>query len=86
VPEVLESCAVAGIRGPRTDRELNFAAMFLSFSTLASLRFFQSAARLLSFKQAALELHVTRGAVSQQIKHLEEALGCKLFYRLPRQG
>jgi LysR family transcriptional regulator, glycine cleavage system transcriptional activator len=59
--------------------------MFLNSSTLASLRFFEAAARLLSFKQAALELHVTQGAVSQQIKHLEEALGCKLFYRLPRQ-
>jgi len=59
--------------------------MFLSSSTLASLRFFEAAARLLSFKEAALELHVTQGAVSQQIKHLEEALGCKLFYRLPRQ-
>jgi len=59
--------------------------MFLNSSTLASLRFFEAAARLLSFKQAALELHVTQGAVSQQIKHLEQALGCKLFYRLPRQ-
>jgi len=59
--------------------------MFLTSSTLASLRFFEAAARLLSFKQAAVELHVTQGAVSQQIKHLEEALGCKLFYRLPRQ-
>jgi LysR family glycine cleavage system transcriptional activator len=57
----------------------------LSSSTLASLRFFEAAARLLSFKAAALELHVTQGAVSQQIKNLEEALGCKLFYRLPRQ-
>lgn len=59
--------------------------MFLSSSTLSSLRFFESAARLLSFKAAAIELHVTQGAVSQQIKHLEQALGCKLFYRLPRQ-
>jgi LysR family transcriptional regulator, glycine cleavage system transcriptional activator len=59
--------------------------MFLNSSTLASLRFFEAAARLLSFKAAAVELHVTQGAVSQQIKHLEQALGCKLFYRLPRQ-
>jgi len=57
----------------------------LSSSTLSSLRFFEAAARLLSFKAAARELHVTQGAVSQQIKNLEEALGCKLFYRLPRQ-
>ena len=59
--------------------------MFLKSSTLAALRFFEAASRLSSFKKAALELHVTQGAVSQQIKHLEEALGCKLFYRLPRQ-
>ncbi len=49
-----------------------------------SLRFFEAAARW-GFKQAASELHVTQGAVSQQIKHLEASLGCKLFYRLPRQ-
>lgn len=59
--------------------------MRLNSSTLAALRFFEAAARLGSFKRAALELHVTQGAVSQQIKHLEEALGCKLFLRLPRQ-
>lgn len=59
--------------------------MFLTSSTLASLRYFAAAARLQSFKQAALELHVTQGAVSQQIKHLERALGCELFHRLPRQ-
>ena len=59
--------------------------MFLSSSTLASLRFFDVAARLLSFKQAAVELHITQGAVSQQIKNLERSLGCRLFYRLPRQ-
>ena len=59
--------------------------MFLKSSTLASLRFFDVAARFSSFKRAAAELHVTQGAVSQQIKHLETALGCKLFYRLPRE-
>jgi DNA-binding transcriptional LysR family regulator len=59
--------------------------MLLTSSTLASLRYFAAAARLLSFKQAAAQLHVTQGAVSQQIKHLEGALGCELFHRLPRQ-
>src|ERR1700722_19173514 len=60
--------------------------MFLNSSTLASLRFFEVAARCLSFKRAAAELHVTQGAVSQHIKHLEVALGCKLFYRLTREN
>jgi|SRR5579871_1427395 len=59
--------------------------MFFKSSTLAALRFFDAVARHGSFKQAALELHVTQGAVSQQIKHLEEALGCALFQRLPRR-
>lgn len=59
--------------------------MLLKSSTLASLRFFDVAARFLSFKRSAAELHVTQGAVSQQIKHLEATLGCKLFYRLPRE-
>jgi LysR family glycine cleavage system transcriptional activator len=59
--------------------------MFLNSSTLAALRFFEAAARLLSFKEAALELHVTQGAVSQQIKQLESALGCRLFHRMTRQ-
>jgi DNA-binding transcriptional LysR family regulator len=58
--------------------------MHLSASTLASLRFFEATSRLLSFKLAARELHVTEGAVSQRIKHLEQALGCTLFCRLPR--
>ena len=59
--------------------------MFLNSSRLGSLRFFVAAARASSFKQAALDLHVTQGAVSQQIKHLEDSLGVKLFYRLVRQ-
>ena len=59
--------------------------MFLNSHTLASLRFFAAAARVSSFKQAAMDLHVTQGAVSQQIKQLDEALGVRLFYRLVRQ-
>ncbi|MEM9148395.1 MAG: transcriptional regulator GcvA [Pseudomonadota bacterium] len=51
---------------------------------LNALRAFESAARLLSFKKAAEELHVTPAAISQQVKTLEDALGQKLFRRLPR--
>jgi LysR family transcriptional regulator, glycine cleavage system transcriptional activator len=68
-----------------TAKDIAAAHMFLSSSTLGSLRFFEAAARLLSFKRAAAELHVTQGAVSQHIKHLEQTLGCKLFFRMPRQ-
>ncbi|MEZ5626194.1 MAG: transcriptional regulator GcvA [Rhodocyclaceae bacterium] len=55
-----------------------------SMPPLASLRVFEAAARHLSFKQAAEELHVTPAAVSQQIKALEAHLGVSLFRRLTR--
>lgn len=41
-------------------------------------------ARYLNFTHAAEELHLTQGAVSQQIRHLESQLGVALFKRLPR--
>ena len=46
---------------------------------LNALRAFEAAARLLSVSQAAAELHVTHGAVSRQIRVLEEQLGVSLF-------
>ncbi len=51
---------------------------------LNGLRAFEAAARHLSFTRAADELGVTPGAVSQQVKTLEAALGITLFQRLPR--
>jgi LysR family transcriptional regulator, glycine cleavage system transcriptional activator len=51
---------------------------------LNALRAFEAAARHLSFKNAARELHVTPGAVSHQVKLLEEHLGMTLFRRLTR--
>lgn len=51
---------------------------------LNSLRAFEVAARLSSFKAAAEELAVTPGAVSQQIRSLEDDLGVKLFDRAVR--
>ena len=50
---------------------------------LSTFRTFEAAARLLSFKKAAEELHVTPAAVSQQIKTLESYLGVALFLRRP---
>ncbi|MGM0536726.1 MAG: LysR substrate-binding domain-containing protein [Pseudomonadota bacterium] len=57
----------------------------LHAQTHAWLKVFVTSARHLSFTRAAEELHVTTGAVSQQIKQLEERLGFKLFRRLPRR-
>jgi LysR family glycine cleavage system transcriptional activator len=51
---------------------------------LSSLRSFEAVARQLSFSKAAEELHVTPGAVSQQIRALEELLGTRLFHRTKR--
>ena len=48
---------------------------------LNALRAFEAAARLLSFTRAAQELCVTHGAVSQQIKGLEDYFGQPLFTR-----
>jgi LysR family glycine cleavage system transcriptional activator len=48
---------------------------------LKSLQFFLVAARAGSFKQAAIALHVTQAAVSQQIRHLEQQLDMRLFIR-----
>lgn len=52
---------------------------------LNALRAFEAAARLLSFTRAADELGVTPGAISQQIRHLEEYAGAPLFRRTGRQ-
>ncbi|MES2599732.1 MAG: transcriptional regulator GcvA [Pseudomonadota bacterium] len=48
---------------------------------LNSLRLFEAAARLLSFKNAAEELLLTPSAVSHGIQSLEEWLGTPLFLR-----
>ncbi|WP_332854214.1 LysR substrate-binding domain-containing protein [Duganella sp. S19_KUP01_CR8] len=57
--------------------------MFRALPVIA-LRTFESSARHLSFKLAADELAVTPGAVSHQVRTLEEWLGVALFERLPR--
>jgi LysR family glycine cleavage system transcriptional activator len=51
----------------------------------ARLTVFLAAARHLSFTRAGEELHITTGAVSQQIRLLEDWLGFRLFRRLPRR-
>ena len=55
------------------------------FPPLNSLRAFEAAGRRKSFTLAAEELHVTPGAVSRQIKALEEKLGICLFARNNRE-
>ncbi|NCF74136.1 MAG: LysR family transcriptional regulator [Gammaproteobacteria bacterium] len=52
--------------------------------SLRTLRTFCAAAQKESFREAAEQLCLTSSAVSHQIKHLESALGKKLFTRNPR--
>ena len=58
--------------------------MIYRLPPLNALRVFEAAARHLSFKEAAAELHITQAAVSHQIKSLEEYLGVELFRRAGR--
>jgi LysR family glycine cleavage system transcriptional activator len=51
---------------------------------LNALRAFEAAARHLSLTKASHELNVTAGALSHQIRGLEEMLGMKLFERRVR--
>jgi len=51
---------------------------------LNALKAFEAAARRLSFTKAAEELNVTPGAISQQIRQLEDYAGTPLFKRTGR--
>ncbi|MFJ4053235.1 LysR substrate-binding domain-containing protein [Pseudomonas sp. NPDC089743] len=51
---------------------------------LSALRYFDIAAETESFVRAAERLHVTHGAVSRQVRLLEESLGIELFERRNR--
>ena len=53
---------------------------------LNAIKAFEAAARLGSFTRAAVELSVTHGAVSWQIRLLEEWLGTRLFQRTSRNA
>lgn len=52
---------------------------------LHCLRHFEAAARLGSFKEAARELNLSQGAISQQVAELERFLEVSLFVRQPRK-
>lgn len=55
--------------------------LYAKLPNLNALIAFEAAGRLNSFTRAADELGLTQGAVSHQIKQLEETLGIKLFRR-----
>lgn len=57
---------------------------YYSLPSLNALASFEAAARHLSVTKAAEELNVTAGAISRQVKSLEEELGSPLFIRRHR--
>jgi DNA-binding transcriptional LysR family regulator len=57
---------------------------YYNLPSLNALAAFEAAARHLSLTRAAVELNVTPGAVSKQVKMLEEEIGRPLFIRLHR--
>lgn len=54
---------------------------FRKLPNLAALRAFEAAARHQNFSRAAEEIHLTHGAISHQVRALEEELGLQLFAR-----
>jgi len=73
--------------GKRKEMTQNMTVIQSTSQSLPSIQWmlpFEAAARHLSFKRAAEELHVTPPAVSQQIKSLEHHLGIALFERKTR--
>lgn len=57
----------------------------LHLPPISALRAFEAAARLRSFTLAADELGLTQGAISHQVRGLEDQLGFELFRREPRR-
>jgi LysR family glycine cleavage system transcriptional activator len=55
--------------------------MALKLPPLGGLRLFEAAARCGTFKQAAMELNLTPGALSHGIDALEQSLQVELFER-----
>lgn len=49
------------------------------------MQYFVTTAHYLNFSRAAEALHLTQPSLSEQIKRLEEELGCRLFERTRRQ-
>ena len=60
--------------------------MSASLPSLNALRAFEATARQRSISRAAVELGVTHGAVSRQIKALEEVMGVSLLKRGTRES
>lgn len=61
---------------------MSVAMKRIRLPSTATLVAFECAARHLNFRRAAEELHLTQGAVSQQVRQLEAQIGVALFARV----
>lgn len=65
--------------------ENNVPLAFRRYPSTTALQCFETAARHLSFTNAAQEMHMTQSAISKQVAQLEEMLNLSLFYRTPHR-
>lgn len=65
--------------------EIKTPLAFRRYPSTTSLQCFETAARHLSFTNAAQEMHMTQSAISKQVAQLEEMLNLSLFYRTPHR-
>jgi len=68
----------------RIKQQQPMSTKYRNIPPLRAIKAFEASARLLSFTQAAEELHVTQAAISHQIKNLEAMTGVQLFERFNR--
>ncbi len=65
--------------------DTNNPLSFRKYPSTTALQCFETAARHLSFTNAAQEMHMTQSAISKQVAQLEEMLNIALFYRTPQR-
>ena len=65
--------------------DTNNPLSFRKYPSTTALQCFETAARHLSFTNAAQEMHITQSAISKQVAQLEEMLNIALFYRTPQR-
>ncbi|MGO2507326.1 LysR substrate-binding domain-containing protein [Psychrobacter alimentarius] len=65
--------------------EIKTPLAFRRYPSTTALQCFETAARHLSFTNAAQEMHMTQSAISKQVAQLEEMLNLSLFYRTPHR-
>lgn len=67
------------------NNKIKTSLSFRKYPSTTALQCFETAARHLSFTNAAQEMHMTQSAISKQVAQLEEMLNLSLFYRTPHR-